>query len=232
VSEYRQTEINENIEWFQDNDNYVTAQSNLEYYRHIERMIRREIRGEKEVLDIGNGGFFNYDTLLAGHVTAVDLFLKDGPGPTPNSTFKRGSILDIPFAAESFDCIVMQNVLHHVTGKSVQESHQNMSRSLAEMYRCAKKGGKAVLVESTVGPWFYALEKILLKPLLAIKKGGHPVTFQFTPKHIIDEAIARGFELVEYADVPASGLYFLQAGYRWPTFLSPARAIKLVLVKR
>lgn len=232
MTSYEQTEIKENIEWFQDNDNYITAQANLEYYRYIELMIRREIQGENEILDIGNGGFFNYDTHLAGHVTAVDLFLKDGPGPTPNSTFKQGSILDIPFPAESFDCIILQNVLHHVTGKSVEENHKNLSHSLAEMYRCGRKGGKVVLIESTVGDWFYVIEKALFQPLLAIKKGGHPVTFQFTPKHIINEALIQGFEMIEYADVPSRGLYFLQAGYKWPTLLSPARAIKLVLIKK
>ena len=231
MTKYDQTEVKENIEWFQDNDNYITAQANLEYYRNIELMIKREIRGEKEVLDIGNGGFFNYDTQLAGHVTAVDLFLKDGPGPTPNSTFRQGSILQIPFPAESFDCIILQNVLHHVTGKSVGENHLNLSRSLEEMHRCVRKSGKVVLIESTVGKWFYLVEKLLFKPLLTIKRGGHPVTFQFTPAHIIDTARAQGFEIMEYSDAPARGLYFLQAGYKWPTLLSPARAIKLVLAK-
>jgi len=231
VTKYEQTEIKENIDWFKDNDNYITAQANLEYYRNIELMIRREIRGEKEVLDIGNGGFFNYDAQLAGHVTAVDLFLKDGRGPTPNTTLKQGSILAIPFPADSFDCVILQNVLHHVTGKSVPENHKNLSGCLAEMYRCVRKGGKVVLIESTVANWFYAIEKVLFRPLLAIKKGGHPVTFQFTPRHIIDEALHQGFELMEYADAPARGLYFLQAGYKWPTRLSPARAIKLVLTK-
>lgn len=232
MTDFKQTEIKENIEWFQDNDNYITAQANLEYYHHLERMIRREIRGEKEVLDVGNGGFFNYDTQLAGHVTAVDLFLKNGPGPTPNSTFRQGSVLAIPFPEESFDCVILQNVLHHVTGGSVRENHKNLSRSLAEMYRCARKGGKAVLIESTVGRWFYGIEKLLFKPLLTIKRGGHPVTFQYTAQQIIDEALSLGFEMIEYADAPSRGLYFLQAGYKWPTILSPARAVKLVFVKK
>ncbi len=232
MTNYKQTKAEKNIEWFRDNDAYIEAQANLEFYQHIELMIRREIHGENEVLDIGNGGFFNYDTQLANHVTAVDLFLEDGPGPTPNSTFKQGSILDIPFPNESFDCIILQNVLHHVTGECVKENHRNLSRNLAELYRCVRRGGKVVIIESTVGDWFYAIEKVLFRPLLALKKGGHPVTFQFTPKQIISETLEKGFELIEYADVPSRGLYFLQAGYKWPTLLSPARVIKLVLIKR
>lgn len=231
MAAYEQTEIEENIEWFQENDHYAEAQANLKLYQYIELMVIREIRGENEVLDIGNGGFFNYDTQLANHVTAVDLFLQDGPGPTPNSTFKQGSILEIPFPEESFDCIILQNVLHHVTGKSVKENHRNLSRSLAELYRCIKRGGKVVIIESTVADWFYLVEKILFRPLLVIKKGGHPVTFQLTPKQIISEALDKGFEMIEYADVPSRGLYILQYGYKWPTLLTPARPIKLVLSK-
>ena len=231
MTDYVQTEVKENIDWFQDNEHYIEVQARLELYQFVELMVRREICGEKEVLDIGNGGFFNYDTRLAKHVTAVDLFLDDGPGPTPNSTFKQGSILDVPFPAESFDCILLQNVLHHVIGVTVKENHRNLSKSLEELYRCVKKDGKVVIIESTVGEWFYPVEKLLFRPLLAIKKGGHPVTFQYTPKQIIKESLAKGFKIVEYADVPSRGLYIIQFGYVWPTLLTPARPIKLVLTK-
>src|SRR5262245_26304310 len=104
-----QATVATNAAWFEDNDHYAEAQTRLECYRNIQRSVEREVRGEDRVLDIGNGGFFNYDTALAGHVTAVDLFLKDGPGPTPNSTFKAGSFLELPFAGESFDCAIQQN---------------------------------------------------------------------------------------------------------------------------
>ena len=231
MTSYLQTEVKENIDWFQDNEDYIEVQARLELYQYIELMVRREIQKQNEVLDIGNGGFFNYDTQLANHVTAVDLFLKDGPGPTPNSTFKQGSVLDIPFPAESFDCILLQNLLHHVTGATVKENHRNLSKSLEELYRCVKIGGKVVIIESTVGNWFYPIESLLFRPLLAIKKGGHPVTFQYTPQQIINESLAKGFEIVEYADVPARGLRIIQYGYVWPTFLTPARPIKLVLTK-
>ncbi len=224
-----QIDLETGIKWFKDNHAYAAAQERLELYRYIRLMVSRELDGEGDVLDVGNGGFFNYDTSLARHVTAVDLFLEDGPGPTHNSTFRQGSILDLPFPDGTFDCILLQNVLHHVTGRTVTDNLRNLARSLDEMSRCVRKGGKVVIVESTVGEWFYPIERLLYRPLLAIKKGGHPVTFQFTPRQIIAEARRAGLEVLEYADVPSRGLMMLQFGVRWPSLLTPARPIKLVL---
>src|SRR5437879_6154990 len=118
----QQTTVATNIQWFNENDHYAESQSKLECYQNIQKIVEREIRAQGDVLDVGNGGFFNYDTALANHVTAVDLFLEDGPGPSANSCFRKGSFLDLPFGDESFDCILQQNVFHHVTGRSVAEN--------------------------------------------------------------------------------------------------------------
>jgi SAM-dependent methyltransferase len=222
-----QTTADANARWFADNDGYVAAQSGLAHYRHIARMVRRELRGVDRLLDVGNGGFFNYDVSVPRHVTAVDLFLADGPGPEPNTTFRRGSLLDLPFPDGSFDCVLMQNVFHHVTGATAGENHRNMRRGMEEVHRCLAPGGKAVIVESTVGRLFHAFERLVYRPLCLVKRGGHPVTFQFTPAHLIDAAGAHGLELDELAYVPR-GWFVLQFGYRWPSLLTPARAVKLV----
>lgn len=227
-----QKTVDGNISWFQDNAAYVADQASLEHYRYIELMVARELSGQGHVLDVGNGGFTNYDTELAEWITAVDLFLEDGPGLTANSTHKRGSILELPFPDEAFDCVLLQNVFHHVIGVTIAENHQNLSKGISEIARCVRVGGKVIIIESTVGDWFYNVEKLLFRPLLALKKGGHPVTFQYTPRQIIDEALSSGLEIVEYADVPTRGLEILQFGRRWPTMLTPARPIKLILTKK
>ena len=219
-----------NADWFHDNDNYVASQSKLEVYQHIRKIVQRELRGVRNLLDVGNGGFFNYDTATVGHATAVDLFLADGAGPTPNSTFRKGSFLDLPFPDGGFDCVLQQNVLHHVTGKTVAENHANMRRCIAEMHRVVEPGGKAVMIESTVGAWFHLLECAVYRPALWLKRGGHPVTFQFTPRHIIRAATACGFEVEEFTYVPL-GAFVLQFGHTWPSCLTPVKPIKLVLRK-
>jgi hypothetical protein len=121
-----QVTVGTNSRWFQENERYIEEQGHLECYHHIQRIVEREVRGVKRLLDVGNGGFFNYDTSLAEQVTAVDLFLSNGPGPTGNSTLCRGSFLDLPFPDCSFDCALQQNVLHHVTGRNVTQNQLNL----------------------------------------------------------------------------------------------------------
>lgn len=223
-----QATVATNSEWFADNDAYIENQAKLECYRHIKRTVEREVRGVDRLLDIGNGGFFNFDTALANHVTAVDLFLKEGPGPTPNSSFKEGSFLDLPFPEGSFDCVMQQNVLHHVTGSSVRENFANMRKCIQEMYRVCAPGGKAVIVESTVGPIFNLFERVVYQPLLWVKRSGHPVTFQYTANQLLNTALACGFVLEEFSWIPR-GRWLLQFGIIWPSILTPAVPVKLVL---
>lgn len=222
-----QATVATNATWFKDNDHYAESQTRLECYRNIQKIVEREVRGCDHVLDIGNGGFFNYDTAIAGHVTAVDLFLENGPGPTANSLFRSGSFLDLPFPDRSFDCVLQQNVLHHVTGRTVRENFSNMHRCLSEMSRVLRPGGKAVVVESTVGPLFNIFEKLVYRPFLWVKRGGHPVTFQYTPHQLINAATKAGLVLEEYAMIPR-GAFILQFGYIWPCILTPAKPVKLI----
>ena len=225
-----QSGVNTNVAWFKGNHEYVEGQARLVCYQNMRRSVEHEIRGVEALLDVGNGGFFNYDTSLVKHVTAVDLFLPDGPGPDPNTAYRRGSVLELPFPDDSFDCVLAQNVLHHVTGRTGRENHANLDAAVGEMYRCLRAGGKAVLIESTVNAAFHWFEGLVFRGARWITIGGHPLTFQFTPRHIIRSGLAAGFRVEEFAYVPR-GWCVLQFGYRWPSLLTPARPIKLILTR-
>jgi SAM-dependent methyltransferase len=228
MAQLKQSTVATNVEWFKGNDQYIASQANLECYQNIQRIVERELRGVRQLLDVGNAGFFNYATDLVEHVTAVDLFLKDGPGPFPNTTFRYGSLLDLPFPDAAFDCILEENVFHHITGRNVRDNFANLQQCMNEIYRCLTPGGKAVIIESTVGPLFYVFEKFVFRAALAVKRGGHPVTFQFTPRQIIEAAKKSGFQVEEFTYVPR-GAFVLQFGYKWPSLLTPAKPIKLIL---
>ncbi len=60
----QQTTVATNIQWFHDNDQYQKIQASLECYKDSKRIVERVVRGVKDVLDVGNGGVFNYDTGL------------------------------------------------------------------------------------------------------------------------------------------------------------------------
>jgi SAM-dependent methyltransferase len=225
-----QATVADNIRWFQGNGTYEERLAGLECSRNTRRIVEWEISGVGQLLDVGNGGFFNYDTSLVGHVTAVDLFVPEGLPPAPNVEFKAGSLLDLPLPDSSFDCVLQQYVLHHVTGRSVRENHDNLAACFREMHRCVRPGGKVVVIESTVGPLFYLFEALAFRPALFLKRGGHPVTFQFTPGQIIRAAERCGLRVLEFTFIPR-GAFLLQFGYKWPSLLTPARPIKLVLGK-
>ena len=164
-------------------------------------------------------------------MTAVDLFLRNGPGPAPNSTLQAGSLLELPCEDGKYDCVLEQNVFHHITGRNLRENHANLDQALREMYRCLRPGGRALIIESTVNYAFYLFERLVFRTALFLKRGGHPVTFQFTPKQIIKSAVAAGFTVTEFTFIPR-GNFVLQFGYKWPCVLTPARPIKLVLTRK
>ena len=72
------------------------------------------------------------------------------PGPTPNSAFRRGSFLDLPFPDASFDCVLQQNVFHHVTGASVAQNHANLRRCVLA-WRRRKKAIQDAASEAPAG---------------------------------------------------------------------------------
>lgn len=137
----------------------------------------------------------------------------------------------MPFPDESFDAVLLQNVLHHVTGRTVAENRKNLATCLQELQRVVRPEGKVVMIESTVGRLFYAFESAVFGLASAIKRGGHPVTFQFTPRHILDAAAGAGLEVAEFTFVPLGG-WVLQFGKVWPSWLTPVKPMKLVLRRR
>lgn len=54
---------------------------------------------------------------------------------------KKSSATELPYDADSFDCIYMFNVMHHLTDLA------EYRKALAEMSRCVRDGGSIILVE-------------------------------------------------------------------------------------
>ena len=79
-------------------------------------------------------------------------------------------------------------------------------------------------------PWFYAVEKVLFRPLVALSKTrllrGHPPTIQISFDHLVS-LVGERFEVESAYPVPP-GRWITQFGRRWPTALTPARGYMVV----
>jgi SAM-dependent methyltransferase len=223
-----------NILFFRDRrDGYRGSVDTLDTYRNIRAAINREIQGMDRVLDVGNGGTFDYDVTLARELVALDLFLEELPPGAlpPNVQARNGSALDLPFPGESFDAVLIVMVIHHLIGSSVGESLTNAQRAIQEAFRVLAPGGKLVLVESCVPAWFYRFERMIFGPATKVigRLLEHPPTLQFTPE-IIAGIIEQCGANAELTPIPL-GRWVLQYGFKFPSALTPVAPYRFVARK-
>ncbi len=215
--------IDKNKVWFRSNDAYAR------YVQDAHGKLRSEIESQLtnagNLLDIGNGGVFNYDTSLAEAITALDLSLDifDGSFHPPHVTLLEGSALNIPIEDAHFDSVVMVMLLHHLVGATVAQSRENVRRCIAECRRVLKPGGRLVIGESCVPQWFYRFEAVVFPVALVVvdKLVRHPPALQYTAQDL-KRLIEEEFSHCDVSAVP-KGKYDLEFGLLVPTWLKPVR---------
>ncbi|NPV76386.1 MAG: methyltransferase domain-containing protein [Anaerolineae bacterium] len=121
-------------------------QAYLDFYPYLLGYIRPDRLTGKRVLEVGLGygtvgqalldsgaNYFGVD-IAAGPVNMIRYrqVLMNQP-----SSCSRASVLNLPFAAGSFDCVISIGVFHH-TG--------DVQRAIDETHRVLKPGGKAILM--------------------------------------------------------------------------------------
>lgn len=63
--------------------------------------------------------------------------------------FVKGSILDSQFSNNSFDILIMRDVMHHLVGNTFKEAINNQHFALQELKRLVKPGGAVFIEEFT-----------------------------------------------------------------------------------
>jgi SAM-dependent methyltransferase len=226
--------ILKNISFFRDNvHSYGQNVQQLDTYAAIRASIGDVVKGISRLLDIGNGGVFDYDVDAVSSIVALDLFLGkiDTSSYPPHIKFKTGSAVDIPERNESFDGVIMVMLLHHLVGKSVGESLGNVRVAIQEALRVLRPGGKLIIVESCVPTWFYLFERAVFPVASRLINAvlSHPATLQY-PVNIIAEMSGAATSQIEIFRIP-KGRWVLQYGYRFPSILTPISVYRLVIQK-
>jgi SAM-dependent methyltransferase len=109
------------------------------FYPFLDRYLDPQKFAGKRILEVGLGyGSIGQRLAAVGDYTGLDI--ADGPVDLMRSRgahAQRGSVLDLPFAAGSFDAVVSIGCIHH-TG--------DMRRAISEIGRVTKPGGHTLLM--------------------------------------------------------------------------------------
>ena len=100
--------VTKNKSFFADNSTYARNVAQLATYRNIRSEVDAAIAGTQRLLDIGNGGVFDYDTQLVPEIVGVDLFLDDvAPTVPENVTLRRGDALVLDEPDGAYDGVLL-----------------------------------------------------------------------------------------------------------------------------
>jgi SAM-dependent methyltransferase len=225
----------QNAEFFV-RDKHGRDVAELDTYRLIREAVTREVAGTESLLDVGNGGVFDYDTTQVDRIVAVDLFLDQLPAShfPHNVEPRKGDALALEEPDDAYDAVLEALLYHHLVGSRPRDSLVNIRRAIAEAQRVLRPGGRLVVAESCVPRWFYSLEKAAFRGLVALARtpvlGGHPAVLQL-PFDLIKELVGERLDVERAYRVPP-GRWTTQFGRRWPVALTPARAYVVVGRKR
>jgi len=118
-------------------------------HRRIREVIEPALRGV--VLDLGSGGVTEYRTGRIDFLVSMDNvleFLKNSRNEAAADIC--GDVTAVPLRAASVDFIIMQHVLHHLTGPGYGQNLRNVRAASAEARRILKPGGVLFVVDSMV----------------------------------------------------------------------------------
>jgi SAM-dependent methyltransferase len=213
-----------NARFFAHNGRYAQLVSSLETYRQIRLAIDREIAGTRRLLDVGNGGVFEYNTRLVGQIVGVDLCLEDASSTYENIVLRYGDALALKEPDAAYDAVLESSVLHHLVGADVSSTLVNICHAIDEAHRVLEPGGRLIIMEACISKRAFSIERRLFGALRRLARTPlmrHPATLQF-PAETIGQVIRDRFGDVTVTQTP-NGRLALQFGIPWPSVLTPAR---------
>lgn len=207
----------------------------IDSYKLIRNVISEELAGTRQLLDVGNGGVFDYETELVGSITAVDLFLSEIPVDRfpENVVAREGDALSLDEPDEAYDAVLHSYLYHHLVGEAASAIVGNIRKAISEAERVLVPGGKLIVAEGCVPRWFYGFERLAFPSVAALSKtrllGGHPATILLPFEDVV--ALVGERLNVERAERLPIGRWISHFGRRWPNALTPVRQHMIVARK-
>jgi hypothetical protein len=218
-----------NAEFFVESDFYRVAQKTLEIYRWSGLAATHETANSVALLDVGNAGLFEYPIGHIPDVVAMDLFVDPSFGLRyPRLEWHQLSALEMTFD-KRFDTVIAINALHHLVGRSVEQTYVNLREFMQRTRAAVRRGGKLVVIESTMPRWFVALYGPIFPLVLKLWPLSHPPTFQFHYRDSLTIAEDSQMTLREFTWIPNERLH--HAGRPGQEMVAPIRVGKFVFVR-
>jgi hypothetical protein len=166
---------------------------------------------DKIILDVGNGGFFPYDTKLPKKTTVLDLspaMLEKISDPNVAKVVGDARTLEA-IADGSLDVILFILCLHHINGKSPRESNQMLDDVFRASHAKLKRSGTLLVVEPFFGNILFNFERAFYAPLRwALGKRQVSMIFFYTLERM-KKSLARAFGVsagaLEVQPLPVEG---------------------------
>lgn len=123
-------------------DKYSSVRSGP--WKEMDFLFGKFLRSEDKVLDMGCGNGRFYQSFIDNDVSYVGIdnsenLIKIAQSEYPQGEFVLASALNLPFSAETFDCVYSIAVLHHMPTKELR------IRFIEEAKRVLKVGGYMVI---------------------------------------------------------------------------------------
>ena len=174
---------------------HEAAESWQQLYDRI-REYTEPIVTDRDVMDIGNGGVFVYDTSRTRRVIALDCAREmldriDDPKVEKRVGDAR-NLSDVEDA--SLDVVLFIFSIHHMAGGNVEESKNILGEILSSAVRVLRPGGHLIIAEPVCSPFIFRIEAFLyplVRRFLA-RSDVEPILFYSVP--YLEDAIAHHFD--------------------------------------